>query len=346
MTSDEAVELLRVADLHELGARADAEVRRRFPGPVRTYIVDRNINYTNVCSSGCLFCNFHRDPDDPEAYVLTREQLLAKIQELVDVGGIQVLLQGGHHPGLPFEWYLDMLRAIKSHFPRVHVHGFSPPEILFFSRRFEKRVETVIGELQAAGLDTIPGGGAEILADRVRRLVSPNKYRADDWLDVMRTAHRLGMRTTATMMFGHVETLEERIEHLAHLRELQDETGGFTAFICWPFQATGTRLAREHTVRLASVQDYLRTLAVARLFLDNFDNVQASWVTQGPAVGQVAMRFGANDFGSLMLEENVVASTGVRFRITEEELREYLRRAGFEPCRRNCYYQVDPVRHE
>jgi cyclic dehypoxanthinyl futalosine synthase len=262
------------------------------------------------------------------------------VRELVEVGGIQILIQGGHHPGLPFAWYLQLLREMKSHFPMVHIHGFSPPEILYFSRRFEMPVDRIINELRQAGLNTIPGGGAEILVDRVRRVTSPNKYSADDWLGVMRVAHKVGMRTTATMMFGHVETPAERIEHLDRLRRLQDETHGFTAFICWTFQPYGTRLAAEYDLHPASVQEYLRTLAISRLFLDNFDNLQASWVTQGPSVGQVAMKFGANDFGSLMLEENVVASTGVRFRIKENELREYIQRAGFTPARRNCYYEL------
>jgi len=341
LTTEQALHLLLHADLHDLGQRADREVRRRFEHNVRTYIVDRNINYTNVCTSGCKFCSFCRKPSDSDAYVLTCDQVLEKIRELVEVGGIQILLQGGHHPGLRFDWYLHLLREVKSHFPQVHIHGFSPPEIVFFSHQFSMPVEKILNELHQAGLSTIPGGGAEILVDRVRQLASPNKCSSDDWLGVMRTAHKLGMRTTATMMFGHVETPAERIEHLDRLRQLQDETGGFTAFIGWTFQPYGTRLAEEFHLRAASVQDYLRTLAVSRLFLDNFDNIQASWVTQGPAVGQVALKFGANDFGSLMLEENVVAATGVHFRIKEEELREYITHAGFQPARRNCYYQIE-----
>ncbi len=340
LKSEEAIELLVHGDLHDLQKLADEEVRRRFKTSVRTYIVDRNINYTNICSSFCKFCNFCRKENDADSYVLTYDQILQKIQKLVDVGGIQILIQGGHHPGLAFEWYLVMLRAVKKSFPQVHIHGFSPPEIVFFSRQFKKSIEEVLTEFRQAGLDTVPGGGAEILVDRVRKMISPGKCLTDDWLKVMRTAHKIGMRTTATMMFGHVETPAERVEHLHRLRELQDETGGFTAFIPWPFQPTGTRLARDYDIRLASAQDYLKTLAVSRLFLDNFDNLQASWVTQGPAVGQVALKFGANDFGSLMLEENVVASAGVRFRITEDELREYIIRAGYQPARRNCFYQL------
>jgi cyclic dehypoxanthinyl futalosine synthase len=340
LNQKEATELLVHGDLHDLQKLADEEVNRRFITPVRTYIVDRNINYTNICTSGCTFCNFCRKESDADSYVLTYDQILQKIRELVKVGGIQILIQGGHHPGLSFEWYLDMLRAVKKHFPQVHIHGFSPPEIFYFSVQFRKRVEEILNEFRQAGLDTIPGGGAEILVDRVRKLTSPGKCLTDDWLGVMRAAHQIGMRTTATMMFGHVETPAERIEHLHRLRDLQDETHGFTAFIPWPFQPTGTRLARDHELHLAGVQDYLKTLAVSRLFLDNFDNIQASWVTQGPEVGQVALKFGANDFGSLMLEENVVAAAGAHFRLQEEELREYLTRTGYEPARRNCYYQI------
>ncbi|MFA5865735.1 MAG: cyclic dehypoxanthinyl futalosine synthase [Phycisphaerae bacterium] len=353
ITCGQAANMLLHEDMHELGKLADVEVCRLFPVPIRTYIVDRNINYSNVCSCGCKFCNFWRKENSDEGFVLEKDQILTKIQELVDLGGIQILLQGGHHPSLSLEWYLDMLRTIKSHFPKIHIHGFSPPEIFYFHLHFGKSIETILKEFQQAGLDTVPGGGAEILVDRVRQLTSPGKCTSDQWLEVMRTAHELGMRTTATMMFGHLETAAERVEHLDHLRKLQDETGGFTAFICWPFQPYGTRLANEYEIchrrncpagnhlHLAGVQDYLRTLAVSRLFLDNFENIQASWVTQSPPIGEIALKFGANDFGSLMLEENVVASTGVRFKILEEELQEYVRRAGYQPVRRNCYYQLE-----
>lgn len=350
LTESQAVELFCQADLHELGRSALAETVRRHPGPVRTYIVDRNINYTNVCSSGCGFCNFCRQGQDRDAYVLSYDQLLAKVDEMVDLGGRQILLQGGLHPELAFDWYLEMLRSVKRHYPQVHVHGFSPPEIIHFSSRFNTSTREVLVELIDAGLDTIPGGGAEILVDRVRRKLSPGKCTADEWLEVMAQAHRLGMRTTATMMFGHIETIDDRIEHLSRLRRLQDETGGFTAFICWTFQAAGTRLAAEFgeagdgTMKLAGVQDYLRMLAVARLFLDNFDNMQASWVTQGPAVGQVALLFGANDFGSLMLEENVVAAAGTSYRLTEPKLRHVIEEAGYVPVRRDCYYNLEEVR--
>jgi len=346
LTATEALELHSQADLQELGRSALEESERRHPGPMRTYIVDRNINYSNVCCVGCKFCNFCRPAGDSQAYVLTYDELLAKIDELVRLGGQQILLQGGLHPDLPLEWYLQMLRCMKSHYPQVHVHGFSPPEIVHFSNLFGKSVRQVIGELVDAGLDTIPGGGAEILVDRVRQELSSGKCSAGQWLDVMAEAHKLGLRTTATMMFGHIETAEERIEHLLKLRQLQDETGGFTAFICWTFQPAGTKLAEElkaargGPVEPASVQEYLRMLALARLFLDNFDNLQASWVTQGPAVGQVALKFGANDFGSLMLEENVVASAGTSYRLTEHQLRTLIEQAGYVPAKRDCYYTI------
>ena len=343
LSEGQAVQLCRGTDLHDLGRRAQAETNRRHRERVRTYIVDRNVNYTNVCRSACAFCNFSRPPGHEEAYVLSEDELFAKVDELVALGGRQILLQGGLHPDLPFEWYLQMLRALKRHTPDLHVHGFSPPEIVHFAKLFGKSIRQVIVELVEAGLDTLPGGGAEILVDRVRETISPGKCTADEWLDVMSQAHRLGVRTTATMMFGHIETIEDRIEHLSRLRRLQDRTHGFTAFICWTFQPRGTRLAREFTLAPASVQDYLRMLAVSRLFLDNFDNLQASWVTQGPAIGQLALEFGANDFGSLMLEENVVASAGTRYHLRERQLRTLIEQAGYVPARRNCLYQIlDP----
>jgi cyclic dehypoxanthinyl futalosine synthase len=346
LSETEALELYRRADLHELGRLAHTETMRRHPGPVRTYIVDRNINYTNICSGGCVFCNFSRSAGHAEGYVLGYDKLSAKISEMVELGGRQILLQGGMHPELAFDWYLTLLRRLKRDYPQVHIHGFSPPEIVHFSKQFGRSVPEILTDLREAGLDTIPGGGAEILVDYVRKQLSPGKCSSDEWLAVMADAHRLGMRTTATMMFGHIETLEDRIEHLSRLRHLQDQTHGFTAFICWTFQPAGTRLAKQFgddgddTMNLAGVQDYLRMLAVSRLFLDNFDNLQASWVTQGPAVGQVAMHFGANDFGSLMLEENVVASAGTTYRLTERQLRRLIEEAGFVPARRDCLYHV------
>ncbi len=340
LTDQEALLLFRDADLHELGALADAETVKRHPGSVRTYIVDRNINYTNICGANCRFCNFHRPLGHDQSYVLAFDELLGKVDELFRLGGRQVLLQGGLHPTLPFDWYCDMLRTLKSAYPAIHIHGFSPPEIAHFAETHGKSDKRVLAELMDAGLDTMPGGGAEILVDSVRRAIS-GKCDAQRWLDVMREAHGLGMRTTATMMFGHVETIADRIEHLSRLRELQDQTGGFTAFICWTFQSCGTELARDiDDLQPTSVQEYLRMLAVARLYLHNFENLQASWVTQGPAVGQVALKFGANDFGSLMLEENVVASAGTSYQLSETQLRQLIEQAGYKPKRRNCYYEI------
>ncbi|WP_297056477.1 cyclic dehypoxanthinyl futalosine synthase [Thermosulfurimonas sp.] len=332
---EEALALFEL-DLFELGMLA-REVRRRLhPEPIVTYVVDRNINYTNVCVSGCKFCAYYRPPGDPEGYVLSREELARKIEETLALGGYQILLQGGLHPDLPLSFYEEMLSFIKERFPQVHVHAFSPPEIIFLSRLEGISVEEVLRRLIAAGLDSIPGGGAEILVDRVRQRLSPRKCTAEEWLMVMRTAHKLGLRTTATMMFGHIETLSDRVEHLLRLRELQDETGGFTAFIPWPFQPGNTALSTPKTTPV----EYLKTLAVSRIVLDNIPNLQASWVTQGPKVAQVALEFGANDFGSTMIEENVVAATGVSHRLSEEEIRRIIRAAGYEPRRRRMDYTL------
>jgi cyclic dehypoxanthinyl futalosine synthase len=299
-----------------------------------TYVVDRNINYTNICVSGCLFCAFHRQPTDADAYVLDRDELFGKIDELVSVGGTQILMQGGLHPDLRLDYYCDMLRAIKERYD-IHIHTFSPPEIVHFARLEGMSVSEVIRTLHESGLDTIPGGGAEILVQSVRDRVSPRKCTADEWISVMRDAHSIGMRTTATMMFGHVETYADRIEHLRKVRELQDETGGFTAFIPWTFQPGNTGLP----LRTVGGHEYLKTLAICRIFLDNFSNIQASWVTQGAKVGQVALYFGANDLGSTMLEENVVRAAGVQFRMSIEDMRQLITEAGFEPVQRNCYYE-------
>ena len=310
---------------------------------VVTYIVDRNINYTNVCDVYCKFCAFYRTEKDADHYVLSHAQIDAKIDELVSVGGNQILLQGGHHPKLDLEWYLDLLRHLRMKYPQVNVHGFSPPEFNHFADVFGMSLEKVIEKFREAGLGSIPGGGAEILVDRVRQKIAPRKCGTDAWLKVMEIAHGMGMRSSATMMFGHVETPEERIEHLGRLRDLQDRTGGFTAFICWTFQP-------EHTVlkaKKAGSHEYLRMQALARIFLDNIPNLQSSWVTQGPAMGQVALKFGANDFGSLMMEENVVSSAGTSFRLTLEEMRRLIRDAGYEPRQRNNEYQlVDPTKPE
>ena len=310
---------------------------------VVTYMVDRNINYTNVCDVYCKFCAFYRTEKDTDHYVLSQEQIDLKIDQLVAVGGNQILLQGGHHPKLDLEWYLDLLRHLRMKYPQVNVHGFSPPEFNHFAEVFGISLEQVIGKFREAGLGSIPGGGAEILVDRVRQKIAPRKCGAEAWLRVMEIAHGMGIRSSATMMFGHVETPAERVEHLMRLRDLQDRTGGFTAFICWTFQPENTVLKAEK----AGSHEYLRMQALARIFLDNIPNLQSSWVTQGPAMGQVALKFGANDFGSLMMEENVVSSAGTSFRLTLDEMRRLIREAGYEPRQRNNEYQlVEPTRPE
>ena len=303
---------------------------------VVTYMVDRNINYTNVCDVYCKFCAFYRTEKDTDHYVLSQEQIDQKIDELVAVGGNQILLQGGHHPKLDLEWYLNLLEHLRTKYPHINIHGFSPPEFNHFAGVFGMSLEQVIGKFREAGLGSIPGGGAEILVDRVRQKIAPRKCGTEAWLRVMEIAHGMGMRSSATMMFGHVETPAERIEHLGRLRDLQDRTGGFTAFICWTFQPEHTVLKAEK----AGSHEYLRMQALSRIFLDNIPNVQSSWVTQGPAMGQVALKFGANDFGSLMMEENVVSSAGTSFRLTLEEMRRWIRDAGYEPRQRNNEYEL------
>lgn len=334
---------LAYAPLPELGELADfRRILKKSPAyegrgaEIVTYILDRNINYTNVCNVYCKFCNFYRTEKDDDHYVLTHEEIDAKIEELVAVGGTQILMQGGHHPGLGIDYYLDLLQHLREKFPQVNIHGFSPPEFNHFSEVFRMPLEEVIRRFKEAGLGSIPGGGGEILVDRIRDRISPLKCKADQWLRVMEIAHGLGLNSSATMMFGHVETMEDRIEHLVRLRDLQDRTGGFTAFICWTFQAEGTVLKAE----TAGAHEYLRMQALARIFLDNFDNIQASWVTQGPRIGQLALRFGANDFGSLMMEENVVSQAGATFRMTVDEIQQSIRQAGFEPRQRDNWYRL------
>jgi cyclic dehypoxanthinyl futalosine synthase len=340
LTPEEGLQLLESHDLAALGRAADAVSRRLHPEPYRTYNIDRNINYTNICTSGCRFCAFSRRLGDADGWVITRGELDAKIEETIRFGGDQILLQGGLHPELPLEWYEELLRGIRQRFPQINIHGFSPPEIHHLSQLSSLPVATVLARLKDAGLGSLPGGGAEILADRVRQEVSPCKVAARGWLDICRQWHELGGRGSATMMFGHLETLAERIEHLTRLRDLQDATGGFTAFICWTFQPGNTALAHLHK---AGPFEYLKTLAVSRLFLDNFPNLQASWVTQGLKIGQMALRFGANDMGSLMIEENVVAAAGTSFRTSEAEICRAITDAGYTPRRRNVRYElVDP----
>ncbi len=332
---EEALALYETADLLILGHLADEARKRLHPEGLITYVVDRNINYTNVCTSGCLFCAFYRTPGDPEGYVLSEEELTRKIEETLALGGTQILLQGGMNPDLGLDYYVGLVRFIHERFG-MHVHGFSPPEIVNLAERSGLSIDRVLRELIDAGLGSIPGGGAEILADEVRNVISPGKCTTDQWLSVMEAAHARGLRTTATMMFGHVESKEQRIEHLRRLRDLQDRTGGFTAFIPWTFQPQNTRLDTP----VASGVEYLRTLAVARLFLDNFDNVQASWVTQGPKMAQISLFFGANDMGSTMIEENVVAAAGVSFRLSESELVRLILDAGFIPAKRDTFYRI------
>jgi cyclic dehypoxanthinyl futalosine synthase len=334
LSFDEALELYQKADFYQLAQLAHEVRLQKHPEPVVSYVVDRNINYSNVCICGCRFCAFYRPPGHPEAYVLARDELTRKIEETLHVGGTQILMQGGHHPDLPLAYYEDMLSFIKSRFP-IHIHSFSPPEIVHFAKLEKNSLADVISRLRAAGLDSIPGGGAEILVDSVRNRVSPNKCSATEWLQVMEEAHRQGLRTTATMMFGHEEELRHRVEHLFALRDLQDRTGGFTAFIPWPFQPTNTAIHRSAETPIG----YLRLLALSRVILDNFDNVQASWVTMGPKIAQVALHFGANDFGSTMIEENVVAAAGVHFRLSKREIRRLIHDAGFRAGQRTMTYQ-------
>ena len=340
---DDGIELLRSHDLAVLARAADEVTRRQHPEPYRTFNIDRNINYTNICVSGCRFCAFSRSLGDGDAYVIDRENLYRKIHETVELGGDQILLQGGMHPDLKIEWYEQLLRDIKQRFPRVNIHGFGPPEIDHMAKVSGLSVRDVLSRLKEAGLGSLPGGGAEILVDRVRRSVSPHKIPAQRWLDVCRSWHALGGRGSATMMFGHAETLAERIEHLEKLRRLQDETGDFTAFIAWTFQPGNTELS---DLPKAGAWEYLKTLAVSRLYLDNFANLQASWVTQGLRIGQIALRFGANDMGSLMIEENVVASAGTSFSASEAQIRRIISQTGYAARRRNVFYQLVDAPHE
>jgi cyclic dehypoxanthinyl futalosine synthase len=335
LSREEGIALLRDGSLLELGSLADAVRQRLHPEGVVTYIIDRNINYTNICTAQCAFCAFYRDLPSKEGYLLTKRELSEKIEETLALGGNQILLQGGLHPDLGIEFYEELFPWIKKNYP-IWIHGLSPAEVKHICKISNLSTEEALRRLRAAGLDSIPGGGAEVLSDRVRNIIGIHKGSTADWLEVMEVAHAQGMKTTATMMFGHVETLEERVDHLLHLRDLQDRTGGFTAFIAWTFQPTNTALAGEE---LTSFQ-YLRTLAVARVMLDNFPSVQASWVTQGGKIGQVSLRFGANDFGSLMIEENVVSAAGAHFRLTEAEIARAIQEAGFVPKRRTMHYEI------
>jgi cyclic dehypoxanthinyl futalosine synthase len=329
--------------LEELGALAD---RRRqlaraqtYDGrgnEIVTYIVDRNVNYTNVCNVYCKFCAFYRTEKDDDAYIISLDEMDRKIEETVALGGTQILMQGGHHPKLSKQWYLDLLSHIKTRFPQINIHGFSPSEFVHFREVFNEPLDRIISDFKAAGLGSIPGGGGEILVDRVRQRISPLKAMTDDWLEVMDVAHRLGLNSSATMMFGHVETTEDRVEHLERLRAQQDKTKGFTAFIAWTFQAEHTKL-RAPTV---GAHEYLKTQALSRVYLDNFPSVQSSWVTQGPDIGQVALKYGANDLGSIMIEENVVSQAGTTFRMTVQDMRRLISELGYEPRQRDNWYHL------
>ena len=351
--------MFRDADLLGLGMWADTVRTALHPEEVCTFVIDRNINYTNVCINRCSFCAFWRDADAADAYLLDRETIFRKIEETIALGGTQILVQGGLHPGLDIFYYVDLLRAIKDRF-EINVHGFSPPEVCYIADTSDLTIRETLSILKAAGLDSIPGGGAEILSDRVREVLSPKKIKSSRWLEVMEAAHLLGMRTTATMMFGSIETAEDIVTHLDAIRQLQDRTGGFTAFIPWTFQPGNTELgnsnpglgARRKTTKTkrkalnpkpsygATAVEYLRVLALSRIYLDNIRNIQASWVTQGLKMAQVALRFGANDFGSTMIEENVVASTGIRYAVTMNDIVNAIRAAGFVPVQRDTHYNL------
>jgi len=331
------------APLNELGElanfRRNRAKRQAYDGrgnEIVTFIIDRNINYTNVCNVYCKFCAFYRTEKDADHYVLSHAEIDAKLDELSAAGGTQVLLQGGHHPKLGIDFYLELLGHMREKYPHINIHGFSPPEFNHFAEVFRMPMREVIAKFKEAGLGSIPGGGGEILVDAVRNRIAPLKCNSDQWLKVMEIAHDLGLKSSATMMFGHVETPEERIEHLQRLRDQQDSTCGFTAFICWTFQPENTVLKAPK----AGAAEYLRTQAIARIYLDNFENVQSSWVTQGPDIGQVALKYGANDFGSVMMEENVVSSAGTSFRLTAENIKSLIREAGYEPRQRNNWYRL------
>lgn len=343
LSPSEGLALLESHDLAAIGRAADEVTRRFHPESYRTYNIDRNINYSNICTAVCDFCAFYRSPKSAEGYVLDREVIYEKIEETLELGGDQILMQGGLHPEFKLDWYEDLLRGIKDRFPTINIHGFSPPEIYHFTKVSKLPLRTVLTRLKDAGLGSLPGGGAEILVDRVRRTITRGKVLTDDWLEVNRVWHELGGRSSATMMFGHIETLAERIEHLERLRKLQDETGGFTAFICWTFQPEHTDMAN---ISPAGSFDYLKTNAVARLYLDNFPNIQSSWVTQGLKIGQLALLFGANDMGSLMIEENVVAEAGTVHYMTLAEIRAAIAELGYTPRQRNVHYQLIDPDHE
>lgn len=336
ISSEDALALFTCHDLPALGALADTVRWRLWPEPAVTYVIGRNLNYTNVCWVRCGFCAFYRPPGSPEGYVLPREEMARRIQELVDLGGREILFQGGVNPQLKLDWYLDTFRWIKATWD-VHIHGLSPAEILYIAHVAGLPLETCLTMLRAAGLDTVPGAGGEILVDRVRKILAPGKDMAGEWIGFMRTCHRLGIRTSATMMYGSVETLEERVRHLERLRDLQDETGGFNSFIPWSFQPEQTEMSH---LRRASAFDYLRTLAISRIYLDNIRSIQASWVTQGAKIAQLSLRYGVNDFGSTVIEENVVSAAGTTYLMDLDEMERLIRDAGLTPLVRDTGYRI------
>lgn len=335
ITIEQAILLYRDASLMELGFLARKIMLHNNPNRIITFVIDRNINYTNICDTKCKFCAFYKSPEDTEGYVLTYEEIYKKIEETIALGGTQILMQGGTHPSLPFDFYTNLIKGIKSNY-NVNVHSFSPPEIYHFSKISNQSIKDVILGLKNAGLDSIPGGGAEILVDRVRAKVSPNKITASQWLEVMETAHNLGLKSTATMVYGLGETFEERLEHLEKIRSLQDKTNGFTAFIPWSFQPTNTELGGGSTGGV----EYLKTLAIARIFLDNVKNIQVSWVTQGGKMAQLALYFGGNDFGGTMLEENVVRAAGTQNKVPIDDIIKYIKDVEFTPAQRTTQYQI------
>lgn len=333
----EALELFRHSSLNEMGAIADSLKVRTKGDKIATYLIDRNINYTNVCVTYCKFCAFYREKGDQEGYVNEAEKIIHKITEAKQKGCTQILLQGGHHPDLTLDWYLDMISKVKRAHPDVTFHSFSPPELVHFSQLFGMPVLEILKKFKAAGMDSMPGGGAEILVDRVRKEIAPLKASTEEWLNVMRDVHSLGMRSTATMMFGHVETVEDRIEHIFRIREVQEETGGFLGFIPWLYQPGNESLGLQS----ASGQEYLKTLALSRIILNHcLPNLQSSWVTPGKKIGQIGLKYGANDLGSIMLEENVVASTGLRYLMSVEEMQRLIREMGYEPHQRDTFYNL------
>ena len=341
LSVDEALDLIKNGDLRELGELASAKKLELHPNKITTFIVDRNINYTNTCWVDCKFCAFYKHVNEEDAYLLSFDEIDRKIDELIAIGGTQILFQGGVHPKLKIQWYEELVSHIAAKYPNIDIHGFSAVEIDYIARVSKISIPEVLLRLKNAGLYSIPGAGAEILSDRVRDIISPKKCSSSTWLEVHKEAHKIGLKSTATMMFGTVESDEEIVEHLDKIRTLQDETGGFRAFILWSFQSANTKLIAEHPhIKKQSPNRYLRLLAVSRLFLDNFKNIQSSWVTQGSYIGQLALKFGANDLGSTMMEENVVKAAGASYRMSQAQMIELIKDIGEFPAKRNTNYDI------